>query len=362
MKTKQLFALTLVVLSLLFVACDDTDDGKKDVELTGIYINNYGSYSGAKTTFTAFDVDSLITEQGAFESQNGYRLSSNIQHALYYKGKIYATGNNKDILIEMNADDLSETTSDTVSVVKPRFSVAKGDYLYISCWANADWNIMADSYIAKYNTKTKTVEKMIALPGGPEGLAIANGKLYAALNYRDSVSVIDLSSDEVIKHIITPAVTSYFVTDKDDNLYVSLVSTYSDKSTETGLGFINTTTDMLEVHYKLANVSASSASILAYDDDNNKIYVTAASYNEAWEMVGNISVFNSETKEFEGELLEESIMGIQGVSLNPETEQIYVLVSTGTSTAGACYIYNEDGTFVKQVETGISPNWTLFVD
>ena len=358
---KIMFAV-LIALAVSFTACDDNDNTQEDVELTGIYINNYGSYSGAKTTLTAFDVDALTTEQRAFEAQNGYALASNVQHALYYEGKIYLTGNNKDMIIELDADDLSETSSDTTSVIKPQFSIAKGDYLYISCWGVADWDVMADSYIAKYNTKTKTIEAEIALPGGPEGLAIANNKLYATLNYADSLAVIDLATDEVIKHIKTPAVTSYFINDEDDNLYVSLISTYSDYSEETGLGFINTTTDELEEVYNLANVSGSYASIMSTDDDNEKIYIAAASYDENWNMVGNINVFNMETKTFEGELLSEAVTGIQGVSVNPETDDVYVLISTGTATAGACRIYDEDGTFKKEVETGISPNWTLFAE
>lgn len=366
MKTKQLLFVAIATLSLLFFACDDNDDNSDSqhyVELTGTYINNYGSFSGVKTTLTAFNVDSLTTEQGAFESHNGYRLSSNIQHAFVYKGKIYATGNNKDILIEMGADDLIETTSDTVSLVKPQFITAKGDYLYVSCWGVVvDWSVMASSYIAKYNIKTKTVEKEIPMPGGPEGLIISNNKLYVALNASDSVSVIDLSTDSLIKNIPMPAVSSYFVKDKEDNLYVSLVGTSTYPSTETGLAYINTTTDEMEVHYKLANVSAAYASIIAYDEDNDRVYLTAAVYNESWKLEGNISIFNADNKEFEREFLEESVTGIQGVSLNPETEQVYVLVSNGTGTAGACRIYNEDGTFVKEVETGISPNWTIFVD
>lgn len=352
----------LVALAISFTACDDNDDIQGDIELTGIYINNYGSYSGAKTTLTAFDVDSLTTTQRAFEAQNGYALSSNVQHALYYEGKIYLTGNSKDMIIELYSDDLSETSSDTTSVIKPQFSIAKGDYLYISCWGEADWDIMADSYIAKYNTKTKTIEAEIALPGGPEGLAIANNKLYATLNYADSLAVIDLSTDEVIKHIKTPAVTSYFVNDEDDNLYVSLISTYSDPSEETGLGFINTKTDELEEVYSLANVSGSYASIMSTDDDNEKIYVAAASYDDNWNMVGNINVFDMETKTFEGEFLDEAVSGIQGVSVNPETEDVYVLISTGTTTAGSCRIYDEDGVFKKEVTTGISPNWTIFAE
>ena len=134
-------------------------------------------------------------------------------------------GNNPDELLWVDAETFSQTeNSVSTDIVKPRFGVGYGNYLYISCWGGDIWLDENISYIAKYNMTSQTVEEKIALPGGPEGMVIANNKLYTALNYKDSVAVVNLATDE-ISYIETPAVTSYFLKDNRDNLYVSLVST-----------------------------------------------------------------------------------------------------------------------------------------
>ena len=131
---------------------------------------------------------------------------------------------------------------------------------------------MPDSYIAVFNIKTNTVEKTIGLPGGPEGLEIARGKLFAALNYKDSVAVINLGNEKV-SYIETPAVTSYFLKDDKENLYVTLVSTVTDFSTETGIGYINTSSERLAETFPIENVSSAYGSVIQVNADFSKIYI-----------------------------------------------------------------------------------------
>src|SRR5690606_2407650 len=138
--------------------------------------------------------------------------------------------------------------------VKPRFGVGNGNYIYVSCWGGDIWADETTSYIAKINLTTKTVEKKIVIPGGPEGLVIAKNKLFAALNYKDSVAVVDLPND-AISYIESRVVTSYFIREKSEKLYVSLVSNYSDFSDTTGIVNRNTTANKQETTYNLTGFS-----------------------------------------------------------------------------------------------------------
>ena len=237
-----------------------------------------------------------------------------------------------------------------------------GDFLYISCLGNEfDYaNGVPGSYIVKYNLATKTVEKKIALAGGPEGLAISNGKLYAALNYSKKIAIIDLAT-ESITYIATEAVSSYFVQDEINNLYVTLTSSYTNPSTETGLGYINTNTDALTL-YALDNVSSSYSSIAALSKDYSKLYVVAAAYDANWNMVGGVQVFNTSTKTFVTEPLVSGINGINGVSVNPVDGKIYVFVSNGSTTNGSMNIYSASGEFESTKTVGADPAMAIFLD
>ena len=343
---------------------DDEPDPFPSNLVKGAYIINYGNYNAGGASITKFEYDTDQLTNFYYQQQNpGLELLSNIQYAYKKDDQIFMMGNSPDQIITLNP--LFEQTKNGVTdqITKPRACVASGDYLYISCWGEPDagWSVMPNSYIAKYNIMTQTVEETISLPGGPEGVEIANGKLYAALNYKDSVAVIDLDN-QAISYIVTPAVSSYFLKDFGGNLYVSLVSTYASPSAETGLGYINTSTDELATVYSLPDVSYEYASIMAADADQSKIYVITSETDENWNVTGAVSVFNVATKTFESEKLISGISGPRGLAVNPNDGNIYVLTGESVVGAGLMKIYDPSGELTDQKTVGASPNMAIFLD
>ena len=324
------------------------------------YIINYGSFSGDKTTISAYNKYADELTNSYYKSVNGVDMISNVQYAYNFNNNIYLLGNNADQLFWVNNKTFEQTQNAiTTDIVKPRYCVGKDDYLYVSCWGGDIWADETLSYIAKVNLTTNTVEGKIALPGGPEGLAIANNKLYAALNYKDSVAVVDLSN-EAISYIETSAVSSFFVKDNSDNLYVSLVSTFSDYSDKTGLGYINTTTDELEATYDLAGVSTSYVNIIASNNDFSKLYVMTSAYDANWNLTGAVATFDVAAKSFDSDMLVEGVSGLNGVAFN--NDKVFCFVSESVTGNGLAKTYSADGTFVKEYETGIAPFMLLAVE
>lgn len=359
------FAITIAAATF-FASCEEEADLYPSELVKGAYIINYGSYGNGGASITKYDTESNIPTNDYFKNQNGnVGLSSNIQYAYEYKDSIFLMGNDADQIITVNP--LFQQTQYGVSekVEKPRHCVGYEDYLYVSCWgADADWNLMPGSYIAKFDINSNSVEKKIALPGGPEGVAIANGKLFVAMNYIDSIAVIDLAT-EAISYIETPAVSSYFIKDANENLYVSFLSTYGDYSEQTGLGYINTSTNEIEDIYTLSGVSTSYSSIVAANNDVSEIYIIATGdyyQNEDgdWVQDGVVYSFNVETQAYAP--LIEGLSGANGVSVNPETDELYILLNTSATEAGSIAIYDADGTYKSEFACGISPYWALFLN
>ncbi|WP_088653369.1 YncE family protein [Geofilum rhodophaeum] len=355
---KALWSLALLTALGLSACSDDNNDQPKqeiNEEISGAYFLNFGSYDKGGSSITRYDFRKDALTNNYFEAQNPQMtIKSNIQYGAVYKDTIYLMGNSADELISVDLQFKPTGNAVREGIEKPRFFVGQGDYLYISCWGkDADFQEMPGSYIAIYNTKTRKVEDKIALPGGPEGLALANGKLYAALNYRPQVAVIDLNS-EAIDYIDMPAVSAYFVNDADDNLYLAL-SSY-DPTAETGLAYINTTTDELEDNYVLQGVSTTYASILTANSDASTLYLVAA----VWGEPGSIFAFDTQTGEF-SEFID-NLNGVNGIEINPFNKDIYVLQSGNVTEAGSVSIYNAEGAHQKDLNIGISPYWTLFLD
>lgn len=351
--------LLLCVLPLLFTGCtkDDEDpDNNYIAEAANAYIVNYGSYSSTEGSLTALDtVSSKVYNNAYFISNDGVKMSGKPQYAYEYEGNYYFMGNAKDEIFFINKNTLIQTKNGvSENIVKPRFCVGNGDYLYISCYGGDVWTDKTTSYIAKYNIKTNSVEKKIALAGGPEGLTIVNEKLYCALNYDKKIAIMDLES-ETFTFIETEAVSSYFLTDNNNNLYVSFVSTYSDSSEETGIGYINTTTNTLETTYKLPSVWTGYSSVMSANKDFSKIYIIASDYSSP----GSVQVFNTSTKSFDSPFVTD-ITGINAISVNPKNDDVYIMISQSTTSTGQLQIYNKNGELKTSYETGIAPAWVLY--
>ena len=357
--------LLITVFTLGFISCKKENNNTITEGTKGNYVINYGNYSGGKSTITLYDTENDTTVQKYYQGKNNYSIVSNIQHACNFNNNIYFMGNNTDEIMFVDENTFEQTKNAiTKDIVQPRFAIGNGSYLYVSCWGGDMWIDNSTSYIAKINISTNLVEEKIALPGGPEGLAIANNKLYAALNYKDSIAVIDLSSESV-SYIISPAVTSYFIKDNAENLYVSLVSTYSNYSENTGLAYINTTTDQIEVTYSLDGVSSNYGSILAANSDRTKVYVVASAWvleNEEYVLKGSLATFNTSSKAFETSMFIEGVTGINAVSVDQTSDDVILFISPSATENGSMKIFNSTGTLIKEHQTGIAPFMMITVD
>ena len=353
--------LTLLAFtSTFFTACNNDETLPEPTEPTVSYIINYGDYTGDKSTITSFNKETGQVKTDFYKDVNGVSMVSNVQHAFSFNNKIYFMGNSSDQVFWVDGDTFEQKENGiSYDIIKPRFGIGNGNYLYVSCWGGDIWADETTSYIAKINLTTKLVEKKIALSGGPEGMAIVRNKLYAALNYKDSVAVVDLGND-AISYIETPAVTSYFVKDRNENLYVSLVSTYSDFSTKEGIGFINTSSNKLEATYDLPGVSTSYVNILATNNDLTKLYVMTSVYDENWNLTGAVATFNLNSKSFEPAKLIEGIAGLNGIGFY--NENVFCFISESVTANGSTKIYSADGAFLKEFEAGISPFMLLTVE
>jgi hypothetical protein len=363
---KNVHYLVLIVFSLFtLISCnkEEIPDPFPTELVKGCYVINYGNFGSGGSSISKFDYETSEMINFYYKTQNGgSELLSNIQYAYSYNDSVYLIGNAADQAITVNPLFKQSRNGLTGELGNPRFCIADGDYLYISCWgANPDYAEMPDGYIAKYNLNSHIVEETIDLPGGPEGLAIAKGKLYAALNYNKKIAVINLSTS-AISYIETPAVTSYFLKDAGENLYVTMISTWTHFSDETGLGYINTATDQLAATYPLENVSSSYGSMMKASADLSKIYVVTSAYDARWNLTGAVAEFNVANKSFGPEPFIQGISGLSGISVNPKNNNLYVFTAESTTGAGKMAVYSSSGSLMNDYNVGAFPIGAIFLE
>jgi uncharacterized protein YpmB len=360
MKRISIISFTLALVAC-FASCKK-DEVVPEIYYGSNYIINYGSYSGDKGEISVLNVKDTSVSNSYYKSINDVDLVSNIQYAYNTNGKIYFMGNNADQVFYVDEKTFEQTANGIsgTDLIKPRYCVATDNMMFVSCWGGDVWDDPNLSFITCIDLNTNTVVDKISLPGGPEGLAISNGKLYAALNYEKKIAVINLSN-KAISYINAPAVSSYFVKDKNNNLYVSLVSTYSTTADQEGIGYINTQTDAMTV-YELSGVSTSYVNILGLNKDQSKLYVMTSAYDINWDLSGAISVFDTQSKTFSSTKLVSGITGLNGFSVNQQNDDIYYFVSESSTANGKMVAIKSDGTLMKEFETGISPFMMLTVN
>ena len=158
------FLFYFLFAAVLFSACDDDDDPTPEapsyvVKSADAFIINYGSYSSTVGSISGFDVDASKMYNYVYENVNG-PMTGKPQYAYQYNDKVYFMGNNLDEIFYVTDSTLIQSKNGvSKDILKPRYCIGDGDYLYISCYGGDVWDDATLGYIAKYNIKTNEVEK-----------------------------------------------------------------------------------------------------------------------------------------------------------------------------------------------------------
>lgn len=331
---------------------------KKDSTL--IYIVNYGSYGTVKGEISRYNDSTKKLYNGLIASANGATFSSNIQSIATYNGVMYCMSNSADKIDVLDAKTLKTVASPiSGTITKPRYFVANGNLGYVSCFGepgDASWTTMPNSYIAVIDLKTNTYLRKIAVPNATEGMIIAEGKLFVALEYKNQIAVIDLVS-EAISYIDVPALGQQFVLDKNGMLWVSMVSEYtvSFEESKRGLALIDPKTNTYKTLVNIPGISSDG--YLAINKSKDKVFVlTKESYPGTKSAIYSISV-DAKTVSTSAVVSGESYNSFGFDTLK---SRLYVLIGAGSSN-GKLQIYSENG--VKEgtdIEVGVSPQQVYF--
>lgn len=362
MKKLLRFLFVPMIVFAAFTACDNDDEPEEEKasETFGAYFINYGNFNGGLSSVTKYNYETKELVNDYYKQQNGQELVSNIQYAYLYNDSVYMIGNSSDQLIETSKYFVQTKNGISEGLANPRFCVALGSKLYISCWGeNPDYVTMPGSYIAVMDIKTGKIENRIAMPGGTEGMAIVDDKLYVAMNYQPYLGILSLS-DYSTSYVKMPAVSSYFLKDQENNLYVSLVSTYSCPSETTGLGYFNTSKNKLEDVYLLNGMSSNYSSVITANSNFSKIYALTTIYGEDWSVTSEVYTFDVATKTFSQ--FASNLVGPMGLACNPDNNDLYIFGGESVIEDGYFSIYNEDGHWAETCTCGNSPYWVLFMD
>lgn len=250
MKNKVLLVFSMVAATIV-ASCRKDDVPSRDSKLAGtnvttgekrpafskLFVLNEGNYQKNNSTldFFRFSEGNYVSDAfGAMNPEVVQGLGDTGNDIALHDGKLWLVMNGSSLVHVLDAND--ESLIGSVTVPDPRSIAFDEGYAYVSSFAGAVLGgEVTKGKVYRIERSTLKVKGHVEVGCQPEGLAVANGKLFVANSggYNDvkeeTVSVIDLQGFSPVKEIKVAGNLHFMDSDKDGNVWVSSygVSTWS---------------------------------------------------------------------------------------------------------------------------------------
>ncbi|MBO7561604.1 MAG: YncE family protein [Bacteroidales bacterium] len=336
-------------------------------DYTGFYLLCEGNMGSNKATLDYYDYKTGIYSKNIFPKANpglARELGDVGNDLKIYGGKLYAVINCSHFVEVMDVRNAKHITQ--ISIPNCRYITFSGKYAYVSSYAGPveiDPNARK-GYVAKIDTTTLEVVAECIVGYQPEEMAVAGNKLYVANsggymapNYDRTVSVIDLSTFQVIKTIDAGINLHRMAKDRFGNIYVSSRGDYSSIPSKTFV--ISTVTD--EVVETLELLPNSGMAVCG-----DSLYVYSAEWSNALSKnIVSYAIYNTKTRNIDSRNIitdgtGQTISTPYGIAVNPGTRDFFIADAKDYVTPGTLFCFSKDGQLKWKVTTGDIPAHVAF--
>jgi DNA-binding beta-propeller fold protein YncE len=373
---KKLFIITLFALSfcscrkeiVIFPPEPEVIFPPEFTSIQGFYLLNEGNMGMNKATLDYFDYETGTYYRNIYASANPTvpkELGDVGNDIAIYGSKLYAVINHSNKVEVMEAQTAKRIGQIDISNCR-RIVFHKG-YAYITSF---DGPVVDGSeyqqlgYVSKIDTASLQILDQCVVGFQPEGLAIANEKLYIANsggylwpNFETTVSVVDIASFKESKQINVAVNLSQVCADHNGNVWVSALGNYYDIPSR--LYCINSKTDQLTDSVNIA--------VSGFRLDDNKLFI----YSAVWNSVsmsnevkfGIVDVVSK--KVITTKLITDGTQALlkapYGITVNPITKDFYIADAGDYISPGTLYFFDKNGKKKQEVRTGDIPGHFAFV-
>jgi YVTN family beta-propeller protein len=211
-------SLLLLILAVIFISisCTKEDDSSKTGAFSsGIFIVNEGPFQTGTGTITYYNPDSNLVKQDVFEMVNHRPLGNIAQSMTIYNGKGYIVVNNAGTVEVVDLATFKSEATITNMINPSQFLVIDASKAYVSDWIG---------HIAVVDMASNTINRTIPAGTGPDEMLKSGNYVYVAntggFSVDSTVTVIDFTTDRVIKTIKVGDVPSGLVADGNGRIWV----------------------------------------------------------------------------------------------------------------------------------------------
>lgn len=345
MKKLQLNFFTILLLSVfLFTSCDDNENGPKGQFDNGVLVINEGNFGAGDGTVTFYDPGSKTATEDIFGLVNdGLALGDIVQSMTVVNDEAYIVVNNdnKVEIANVNTFEAIHTIND---VLLPRYFVTANGKGYLTEWVS----FVETGRVSVIDLATHAILKSITTDFGAENLVVVGDKIFVSNNFTNTVSVINTTTDAVVKTIEVASSPGEFVIDAQNKVWVICGGDYQENNGE--LVQIDPSTESVVKTIELSrNVSAK----LATDKTKNALYYYSG------KSIYKVAT-SATTPPASSLITEANAIGFYGLDIDANTNIIYAGDAKGFASNGVVFRYNLDGSFIDSFSAGRGPNGFIF--
>lgn len=312
---------------------------------TGVYVLNEGNFGRPNSTVTLYNPDSNKTYQDILGS-----VGDTGNDVVFFGTKGFIVVNNSHKVVIFSAETNAVLGTIQLPNKSPRqIAVASETKAYVT-----NWNTNTVTVI---NPTTFTIIKdSIGVGAKPEGIAIANGKVYvcnSGWGSDSTISVIDMTTDNVIKTIAVAKGPNSVGVDADGDVFVQS-SGYSDwnnpaNDTPGSVAVIDSKTDAVTatIPFPLGTFGHPSEIVVS---KNGYALLSVKNGIAKIDTKGNSILLSSIV----------STTSAYSIAVDDVTDYIYVADAKNYVADGEVKIYDKNGNNVGSFTTGIIPGDIAF--
>ena len=377
--SKNIIALTLSAVMLALASCreDDVIFIPEDVPVStpeytsvkGFYLLNEGNMGSNKCTLDYYDYTSGVYSRNIYGSANPSvpkELGDVGNDLAIYGSRLYAVVNCSNKVEVMDAATCVRIGQ--IDIPNCRYIKFHGGYAYVTSYAGPvviDPEYEQPGFVAKIDTLTLKEEARCIVGFQPDGLEIADGKIYVANsggyrvpNYERRISVIDLTTFKVEEEIDIDINLQYVCCDTRGGLWISSRGDYVESTSKLFCYDVRKRRLIAEIDVPVSDMTLVGDSLYI---------VSNAWSNVTQSAVPSYSIVDVNRKEVVSENFitdgtDAIIRKPYGIAVNPLTHDIYVTDARNYVNPGYLYCFSSDGVQRWNVRTGDIPAHIAFCE
>lgn len=356
LKTKTLAALFgCALMNFLISGCEKptppapTPVNPVEAGATGVYVLCEGLWQMNNSTLAFYDFAQGNFDADIFLTANGRGLGDTGSDLQIYGGKMYCVVNLSETVEVMNRSARS-IKQISLSGKQPRKIAFYQGFAYVSCY-NGD--------ILKIDTATLEVVASQQAGSNPDGLCVANGKLYVANsgglnypNYDNTVTVFDLATFTSVATITVGLNPTRMAADAYGDVYLVCNGNYTDEAAS--FLRINSQTNAVEqtFDFPVTNfaINGNRAYIYYYD------YATQQSAIKVLDVSSESIINNNFISDGT------TIQTPYSIAVNSANGDVYISDVYDYTTNGDVLCFSADGRLKFKFEAGVNPAAVVVVN